>query len=378
MRRASRAILAVVASLALAALIVGCGGTSSGDATKPSSKISTARALITKYQREPKFIAPGPAFNARKVMAGKKIMIIPISSQIPITKVLTTSMAQQAKQIGFTFTAWQNQGASSQWIQGIQQAIAQHYAVVDLLAIPPDSLRPQIQQARRAGVKVISSHFAGFGWQVPSFIDGAVRLPYYQVGRILAAWATLQTKGKADVLSIVANDLVSTNDVVKGMKDEFAAVCPGCKLDLVNVPTVDWSQDVQGEVQSAIQRNPGINYVLPIYDAMTPFVSAGLRTSSRSDLGQASFNGTPSVLTAVKDGSVAMDIGENEDWIAHAMLDADMRAAAGLGVPKDDYKGAPLFVFTKQNVARAGTPPNPAQGYGNAYRSGFARLWKLG
>lgn len=72
-----------------------------------------------------------------------------------------------------------------------------------------------------------------------------------------------------------------------------------------------------------------------------------------------------------------MDIGENEDWIAHAMLDADMRAAAGLKVPADDYKDAPLYIFTKANVASAGTPPSPAQGYGSAYVSGFAKLWGL-
>jgi ribose transport system substrate-binding protein len=93
---------------------------------------------------------------------------------------------------------------------------------------------------------------------------------------------------------------------------------------------------------------------------------------------QASFNGTPFALTAIKNGSVQMDIGENEDWIAHAMLDTDMRAAAGLKVPADDYRGAPLFIFTKQNVSRAGTPPNPAKGYGNAYAGDFAKLWGVG
>ena len=75
---------------------------------------------------------------------------------------------------------------------------------------------------------------------------------------------------------------------------------------------------------------------------------------------------------------IEADIEQNEDWIAHAMLDADMRAAAGLKVPSNDYKGAPLYIFTKANVAKAGTPPDPAKGYGNAYRQGFAKLWRVG
>jgi ribose transport system substrate-binding protein len=305
-------------------------------------------------------------------------MIIPVTSQIPITQVITASMTKQAKRIGFTFTNWQNQGKADQWAQGIQQAISQKYDVVDLLAIPPAVLKPQIDQARKAGVKVISSHFAGFGWQVPKYIDGALRLPYYEVGQILAAWAIVQTNGKANVLSIVANDLVSSADVIKGMRNEFARDCKGCKLDIVDVPTVEWANKVQGEVQSGLQRNPNVNYVLPIYDAMTSFVSAALRVSGKAGkIQQASFNGTPFVLEAIKKGDVQMDIGENVDWVARAMLDADMRAAAGLKVPANLYKGAPLYIFTKRNVAKAGTPPNPAKGYGNAYGPGFDKLWGL-
>lgn len=367
-------ILALLLSVVAVAVVV----TSSIAAPAVTADIAASKALIAKYSKEPKFVAPGPAFDARKVMKGKKVMIIPVTSQIPITQVITASMTRQAKRIGFTFTNWQNQGKADQWIQGIQQAISQKYDVVDLLAIPPAVLKPQIDQARKAGVKVISSHFAGFGWQVPKYIDGAVRLPYYEVGQILAAWAIVQTNGKANVLSIVANDLVSSADVIKGMRTVFARDCKGCKLDIVDVPTVEWSSKVQGEVQSGLQRNPNVNYVLPIYDAMTSFVSAALRISGKAGkIQQASFNGTPFVLEAVKKGDVQMDIGENEDWIARAMLDADMRAAAGLKVPANHYRGAPLYIFTKSNVARAGTPPNPARGYGNKYGPGFDRLWKL-
>jgi ribose transport system substrate-binding protein len=367
-------VLAALLSVAALAVAV----TSSTAAPTAQADIAAAKAIIAKYSKEPKFVAPGPAFDARKAMKGKKVMIIPVTSQIPITQVITASMTRQAKRLGFTFTNWQNQGKADQWIQGIQQAIAQNYDVVDLLAIPPAVLKPQIDQARKAGVKVISSHFAGFGWQVPKYIDGAVRLPYYEVGQILAAWAIVQTNGKANVLSIVANDLVSSADVIKGMRNVFARDCKGCKLDIVDVPTVEWANKVQGEVQSGLQRNPNVNYVLPIYDAMTSFVSAALRISGKAGkIQQASFNGTPFVLEAVKKGDVQMDIGENEDWIARAMLDADMRAAAGLKVPKNHYRGAPLYIFTKKNVAKAGTPPHPAKGYGNTYGPGFDKLWKL-
>lgn len=378
MLKRGRVIAALLSVAALAVAVVVTSSPAAPTAPTTQADIAASKAIIAKYSKVPKFVAPGPAFNAKQVMRGKKVMIIPVTSQIPITQVLTASMAREAKRVGFTFTNWQNQGKADQWIQGIQQAISQRYDVVDLLAIPPAVLKPQIDQARRAGVKVISSHFAGFGWQPPKYIDGAVRLPYFEVGQILAAWAVVQTNGKANVLSIVANDLVSSADVIKGMRSVFARDCKGCKLDIVDVPTVEWANKVQGEVQSGLQRNPNVNYVLPIYDAMTSFVSAALRISGKAGkVQQASFNGTPFVLTAVKKGDVQMDIGENEDWIARAMLDADMRAAADLRVPSSHYRGAPLYIFTKRNVARAGTPPHPAKGYGSAYRTGFDRLWGL-
>jgi ribose transport system substrate-binding protein len=311
-------------------------------------------------------------------MKGKKVMELPVTSQIPLTQVISAEMSKQAKRIGFQLKVWENQGKPDQWVQGMETAIAQRYDAVDLLGIDPKLLKPQIDKARAAGVKVTSSHLAGFGYTVPDYIDGAVRLPYYEVGQLLAAWTIVQTDGKANALAIVAEDLASTADVVKGIQDEFKRDCPDCKLTTRNVPTTQWANGVQKEVSTGLQRDPGVNYLLPIYDAMTQFAAAGLQVAGKAGtVEMASFNGTPFALQMVADGKLAMDIGENEVWIARAILDAAMRAAMDEPVPDDDYAKAPLLVFTKDNVAEAGTPPDPAKGYGNAYESGFDELWGL-
>jgi ribose transport system substrate-binding protein len=54
-----------------------------------------------------------------------------------------------------------------------------------------------------------------------------------------------------------------------------------------------------------------------------------------------------------------------------------MRAAMDQEIPADHYAKAPLLVFTKDNVSSAGTPPDPAKGYGDAYEQGFDDLWGL-
>ena len=364
-----------------ACLLAGCGGDDDDPAPSAAAggaKVEAAQALLDKYSSEPAFAPPGPAIDAVAGMKGKKVMEIPITSEIPLTQVISAEMSKQAERIGFDLKVWENQGKSDQWVQGMETAIAQRYDAVDLLGIDPKLLKPQIDKARAAGVKVTSSHLAGFGWQVPDYIDGAVRLPYYEVGELLGAWAIVQTDGKANTLAIVAEDLASTADVVKGIEDEFARDCPDCKLTTRNVPTTQWASGVQKEVSSGLQRDPTVNYLLPIYDAMTQFAAAGLQVSGKADtVGMASFNGTPFALGLVADGKLDMNIGENEVWIARAILDAAMRAAMDEPVPGDSYAKAPLLVFTKDNVANAGSPPDPAKGYGDAYEAGFDQLWGL-
>jgi ribose transport system substrate-binding protein len=386
-RRTAAGLAALVAAVALAACgsssdsdTATSGGTaaSTGAADTGGANVAAAQQLIDQYSKEPTFVAPGEPFDAKKMMAGKKVMSIPVSSEIPLTQVITKAQGDAAKKLGFTFTHWQNQGKSDQWVQGINTAIGQKYDAIDLLGIDPKLVKPQIDKARAAGVKVVSTHLAGFGTPVPAYVDGAVRLPYYEVGKILAAWAIINTDAKADALAIVAEDLASTADVVKGMKDEFAENCPDCKLQTTNVPTTQWATGVKNEVTSGVQRNPNLNYVIPIYDAMSQFAFSGLQVAGKANkIGMATFNGTPFALEMVSKGQLQMNLGENEDWIALAMLDADMRAATDQKVPDKDYDKAPLLVFTKDNVANAGTPPTASDGYGDAYKAGFDKLWGL-
>src|SRR4051794_4128659 len=373
-------LAALAAGLALFA--AGCGGDDGGSSGASASgggaKIEAAQQLLDTYSAEPQFSPPGEAFDARTGMQGKKIMEIPITSEIPLTQVIAKDMSAQAKRIGFALKVWENQGKSDQWVQGMQTAIAQHYDAIDLLGIDPKLLKPQIDKARAAGIKVTSSHLAGFGWPVPAYIDGTIRLPYYEVGRVLAAWTIVKTAGKANTLAIVAEDLASTADVVKGIKDEFARDCSACKLTTRNVPTTQWASGVQKEVASGLQRDPNVNYLLPIYDAMTQFAAAGLQVAGKSGtVKMASFNGTPFALEMVADGKLDMNLGENEVWIARPTLEGAMRGAMDQPVPENPYEKAPLLVFTKDNVADAGTPPDPAKGYGEAYEAGFDKLWGL-
>jgi ribose transport system substrate-binding protein len=74
---------------------------------------------IAPFTKKPEFVAPGPAFDAQTCMKGKTILSIPVSSADPFTGNTEKDVAAAAKKVGFMFTTWENQGQSSQWVQGM-------------------------------------------------------------------------------------------------------------------------------------------------------------------------------------------------------------------------------------------------------------------
>lgn len=360
-------------SAVLAALIAGL----SLPAWAETSDAARARARLEPYRHLPEFQAPGEAFDARACMAGKSILSVPASSAIPFLKNIETGMAAIAKMVGFRFQVWENQGQPSQWVQGVTQGTNNHVNLIDLLAgADPRSLRPQVKAAEDAGVKVVAAHLTGFETLLPAGVSAVVPIDYKRAGELLADWSIWKTDAKVNALVLVSEEALSTDSMVSGLQQEFKQHCANCKYKIINIPIPDWATKIQPTVQSALLADPSVNYVLPIYDSMSQFVVPAITITQRQDTTKiATFNGTPFVLGLVQKGQVEMDIGENLDWIAHGVMDAEMRILCGLPQVKDPK--IPFLVFDSQNVATAGTPPKVSTGYGDAYVEGYRRLWKL-
>jgi ribose transport system substrate-binding protein len=192
----------------------------------------------------------------------------------------------------------------------------------------------------------------------------------------MADWTISKTGGKVNALVLVSNEALSTDSIVSGLTETFAANCPDCKFEIVNIPIIDWATKIQPTVAGALQSNAELNYVIPIYDSMSTFVTPAIAIAGKGDgVKVATFNGTPFALDMIRDGSIEMDIGENLDWIAHAMLDAEMRLLCGQEAIRDSK--VPLRVFSAVIIADVGSPAYLAMGYGDAYQAGFKDLWML-
>ena len=367
--RPALALLAAVAGLLLP-------GLASADAT--SDGIAYAKAQIDKHRAKPVFTAPGAPFDAQKCAAGKKMLSIPNSSANPFLKGIIKREVEVGKQLGFTVQEWQNQGQPSQWAQGVEFAVRNKFDIVNLISgVDPKTLEPQIRAAKAAGVKTMTSHFYDPSQPQNPLVAASLPVGFNAIGKLLADWAIMRSNGTAQIVVIKSSEVPPTEPLMRGLRDELAAHCPNCKIvNEINVGVTEWATKIQPSLQSALLANPGVNWVIPIYDSMSQFVVPAIQiTGRKGKVKVATFNGTPFVLDYVRNGDVDMNIGESLDWIAYATIDGHLRDACGLPTPT--ALNVPFYIFDKSNAAEAGTPAQFDTGYGDAYKAGFQKLWGL-
>jgi ribose transport system substrate-binding protein len=364
------------ASLLCGAFLAVFGGSAFAD--EAADGLARAKEALKVYSEKPVFKAPGEPFDAKACAAGKKMLSIPNTSANPFLKGIIDREKAVGAELGLTVQEWENQGQPSQWVQGFEYAIRDKFDIIDLISgIDPGTLDPQVKAATDAGVKVMTSHFYDPSFKQHPLLAGSLTIGFNEIGKILANWAIASTDGQANVALIVSNEVPPTIPLVAGFKEVLEQNCPNCKIaQEINVGVTEWATKIQPAVQSAIQADPDINVVVPIYDSMSQFVVPALRlTGTAGTTKVATFNGTPFVLDFISQGVVSMDIGESLDWIAYSTVDGYLRTLCGLPAPT--ALNVPFYIFDKDNVAEAGTPAAFDTGYGDAYVSGFRKVWGL-
>ena len=339
--------------------------------------IADSKALIEKYSKLPVFEPPGPAFDAKACMAGKKIFAIPLTTENPFTVAISKGMEQAGKMVGFPVKTWETQLSPDQWTQGINKAVQEGYNLIDLEGgLPPEYIAPQIGEARAKGVKVTVTHdYDATTQKAPDFVDNAANTDYVTVGTIMAAWTIAKSGGKVNALVLGPDEITPTIPLKTAVLDYFKKNCPDCKTKYINTPAAEWTTKIQPAAQAALLADPTINYIIPVYDSMSQFIVPAMQaTGSKAKI--VSYNGTPFVLDMMRDGDmVEMLVGESLGWVGMAAMDADMRVLCDKG--KVNKLNTPAFIFDKSNVMTAGKPATFNDGYGDAHIAGFKKLWGL-
>ena len=380
------ALLTVVALLsALAAGCDGVDGNEAADGTTPGTPGACDLHHVTKqiddHKGTPDWAYPGNPFDAKKA-AGKTIFSIQENSTNPFTNTIVAGMKDVADKVGMKLVDYPNQGQRTQWIQGIQQAISQKADVIVLSGgtIGPIYFKEQAAAADRAGIPIVTVVDRNLTQDAEPNTAARVGQPYAEAARLDADWIIKQTKCDANVLVITTNELIAGDINSKAAQDEFDKYCgDGCKTRFVNVPLSQWATKIGTTTQTEVSSNHDLNYVLPLYDAMSQFVVPAIQLGGGiTRVKIATFNGTPAILRMIQTGdTVEMIVGENEAHLGYAAMDQAMRLMTGVDpIGNGDY-GIPLRVFDDSNVDETGVPPEYGVGYGSQWRDGFLKAWGL-
>jgi len=367
------ALLLVTAGCASSSPTANSSGSSSGLLAKVASKVTADKAI-------PTWTAPGPSVDVSK-LRGKRVFIIPLVPN-QLNENIQNTYGQIFNAVGVTWTFYANQGLTSQWIAGMDEAIAQHPDLIILSTAPdPRVLQPQLRAARAAGIPVEVTHFYDRSAPPPpaclacaAGVTALVTAPNNDAGAAEADWIINDSRGHAHVLIVSAPDTLPSPGIVSAMEREYRTYCPDCAYKVIEVPVAQWNTGVQSEVQSALLADPSINYVDAIADAMcTGAVPAVQAVGKTGNVKVVSFNGSPFALDDIRTGPImAMDASENTRWIGFADVDQAFRLLAGMSPVNET---TPFRLMDKSNVAQAGVPATNYLGYGNAYAVDFWHLW---
>jgi len=341
---------------------------------------ANATALVNEYTGLPAFSSPGPSFNPAAAR-GKTVFAIPVSASVPFNVYVGRYLAAALQNFNIKVTYYSDTGETSQWVAGMNTAISEHVAAIDLIGMDPAAVAPQIAEAKAAGIPVIVDHFLDVNhtdYSGYKNVAGIVGAPYNLAGRLEAAWAIKETGGRGTFLVVQSPDLLSSTDVAAGIQAEMAKDCPSCHLVNVDVPFNDWSTRLQTAVSSALTANPNTTYILPVFDGMVQYAVPAVTSAGKSGTVHiASYNADPFALKDLQSGNVVtMDLGESYSWLGYALADQTLRIITGQKPVANDL--APVRVFDTSNVSQTGNPPTINTGYGNAYLSGYRSLWSLG
>lgn len=346
-------------------------------AATPRVNMRALRSFVNGYRKVPTFKAPGRAFKASRAKH-KKVLMLSLSDSDPFNVIIEAAMKGALARVGVTATAYANTGLHTQWVQGMNTAVSEKVGAIALIGIDPTQLGPQIKAAESAGIHVVDGQFVDVHHAYPAPYQKLPRVPspYRLAGRLTAAWAALQTKGKANILIVDSNDIPSSRDEVAGIKAELKSYCSGCTSTAVDVPFTAWATTGQTTVQSALVRDPHANYVIPVFDSMMQFVGPAIKAAGKSSVHVATYNGSPAELKMLQNHDlVTMDLGEAYNWTGWLFADQALRVLSGVAWDPTVRAVSPVRLWTSANVRQSGNPPTPTKGYGNAYIKGFLHLW---
>ena len=387
-------VLTAAPLISVVLLAAACGSSSSAPASSSTTAGSSAttaasssgnaslKASLSKLEVAPTFTPPGPAFSASK-LAGSKIVTVDCapSAAPPAQTTAATVAAGKAAGLNVTVLAGGNEDIPLD-TQFIDQAINQKPIAIITVGCTPPLLTVPLQAAKAAGIPVVCANYIpptvgapGQGCGPLAFGDA---MQPASEGTVLAELIALNGPKDAQIGFLSADEIAGSPAVEKTFKAGLAQYCPSCKIAAIqNVNPGNWVTSLTPTINAMLVAHPNLNYLIPVFDGMTPFVTAALKNSpaGKSVKVITTQGSIGAAMTDVENGTFLADVGSSDTWVGWTAIDQAMRAA--LKLPPETNPAVPMRLETASSLKGA-DPTSDSAIYGTSYVQGFMKLWGLG
>jgi ribose transport system substrate-binding protein len=378
--RTTRLAVLAVTAVFLVALSASASSNASSRLSREAG-IAEAKKLVAQYEQAPKWAPPGKPFDASKAK-GKQIWYVSLSLSIPFEQYMLQGIQQGAKLVGAKGVGFDSKFSAADGARGIEQAIQAKAAVIMVGGLEPSLIGPALSDAEKAGIPVIMANVQDPGpprSDYPSAVKAFATHSFSWPGKAEADFITVDSNGKANILFMSTTDLPHITGPEKdAFLNELKRVCPGCKADVMGVPSSQWNT-LQTKTASYIRSHPDVQYIVPDFDGMVIFALPGVHSAgAQGKVKIVSFNATPSVMKALKNKDVvAAETGGPNLLQGWAFADQALRVAAG-AKPLPDI-GIKDRLFDASNINSINLKAQESTWYGNTdYVAAYKKLWGVG
>jgi len=375
-------LLAVVATLSLAACSSSSssGSSSSGTASSGSSSSSSgglssadqaglakAEALVASQTQRPTTITDTTKVT-KPIPKGLTIDFIPCGS--PECTLEGNIVKQAAAAVGWNTVILSNDGTPQGDKAAFTQAVRNKAAAILYTAIPASTFSSLLPQLKANGT-FISTCCVTDAVGPTTGIGYAIDIPAQvgPVGGSQAAWVAANSKDTADSVFVNIPAFAILASQATDYKSGMATYCPTCKVDEMDVALANLST-APSTIVSYLRAHPSVDYVVASTDAITIGLPAAIKAAGLNNVKIVGQGATPTNIQYLHSGQEAADVAFPYYEVMYAMVNAAIQDKAGMTVAPS--VAPPAWLLTPQNAPNTTAQVFPVV---STYQSQYQALW---
>ncbi len=281
---------------------------------------------------------------------GKLIVIITPSHDNPFFKAEADAADARAKELGYETLVLTHDDDAAKQDQLFDTAIAQGAAAIILDNAGADASIAAVQKAKDAGIPsfLIDREINANGVAAAQIVSNN-----YQ-GATLGAEEFVRLMGESGKYVELVGKESDTNAGIRSQGyNDVIGQYPD--LELVAQQSANWSQtEAFDKMETILQANPDIKGVIAGNDTMALGAQAALAAAGKNDVIVVGFDGSPDVISAIKEGKIKATVLQPAAVLAaEAVNQADAYIASGT-MPAEEKQSLDCELVTPDNADEFG------------------------